>query len=447
MAEGGLQATAGRSGKRGRLSGVGEAGFRICVPQALLVALAALLAILQPDLGLASGAAGDAGPKFRHGVNVTRLFDTPRLKPGAAREYDIPPFKPWRQQVSAAELGRLRGAGFDFIRLPIDPGPFLALAQGERDRALHHLFDFVAAARAADFGVVLDLHPRPDNKDWNAAALLRSLDGDKFERFKSLVVLLAQRLAERGDPRVALELFNEPQRECTRRDGPDWTSFQRELLRAVRAAATDVPVVVTPGCLSSVDGLAHLDADTVAGPHVYLMIHFYEPHAFTHQGASWSPPARLLAGLSFPIEAGDRDAARQATDRWIAAPEGGASKATPEQRQFAERTIDTYFARPVTGATIRERLGVVAAWADRAGLPRSQVMIGEFGVLRSGGIRMAPDPDAARAAWLRAVVSASDELGFSWAVWGYDGAFGIVSEDAERKLEPFTLDALFGPRG
>ena len=420
---------------------VGEAGCKIQLSRALRVAFVACLFALRPAMASAAAEA-----HFQHGINVTRLFDTPRLKPGAAREYDVRPFKPWREQLREAELGGLRGAGFDFIRLPIDPGPFLALPQADRDGALDHVFDFVATARARDFGVVLDLHPRPDSKEWNAAALLQSLEGEKFLRFKAFVVRLGRRLAERGDPQIALELFNEPQRECKRGGAPDWTSFQGELLRAVRAEAASVPVVVTPGCLSSVDGLAHLDPDIVAGAHVYLMIHFYEPHAFTHQGASWSPPARLLAGLSFPIQPGDRDAARLATERWIAGQAGGAAAATPEQRQFAERTVETYFARPVTAATIRERLSLAAAWADRAGLPRNRVMVGEFGVLRSGGIRMTPDPDRARAAWLREVVSASDELGFSWAIWGYDGAFGIVTEGAGRKLEPFTLDALFGLR-
>ncbi|WP_162915223.1 glycoside hydrolase family 5 protein [Desertibaculum subflavum] len=396
---------------------------------------------------IASRAHAEAEAPFGRGINITRLFDTPKLQPGPARAYATPPFGPWRAQVTEAELVRLREAGFDFIRLPIDPGPLLALPEEVRSAAIDQVFDFVAAARAFDFGVVLDLHNRPDNREWNAAAILQSLEGDKFARLQRLVRDLAGRLAARNDPRLALELFNEPQRECVRRQGPDWTAFQPRLVAAARQAGPNVNLVITGGCWSSVDGLASLDVKPL-GPtrHLFLMIHFYEPHAFTHQGASWSAPVRDLAGLDFPIRPAGREAARAATERAVAARKSLSDEAREKIRRSAEGSVENYHKRPVTPARIAERLKIAADWADRSGLSRRQVIVGEFGVLRTGGIRAVADPDRARSAWLRAVVEASESLGFAWAVWGYDGAFGIVESTRNRKLEPFILEALFGSR-
>jgi endoglucanase len=406
----------------------------------LWLALAGILSNAAPAIG------AEAGP-FGRGINITRLFDTPKLQPGPARSYATPPFGPWRNQVTEAELTRLRQAGFDFIRLPIDPGPFLALPDDVRAAAIDQVFDFVAGARAADFGVVLDLHPRPDSREWNAAAMLQSPDSEKFSRLTQLVRDLSARLASRNDPKLALEPFNEPQRECVRRNGPDWTQFQPRLIAAAREAGPSVNLVVTGGCWSSVDGLANLDPAALGSTkNLFLMIHFYEPHAFTHQGASWSAPVRDLAGLGFPIDASGRDAARAATAGAVEKRKDLAGDARDKARVAAERSVDHYHKQPVTPAKIAERLKIAADWADRAGLPRQHVIVGEFGVLRWGGIRAISDPNRAKAAWLRAVVDASEAHGFAWAVWGYDGAFGIVSEGKDRTLEPYTLEALFGGR-
>lgn len=403
-----------------------------------LLSLAAIVGTVQAE---------DAEAPFRRGINITRLFDTPKLQPGPARAYATPPFGPWRAQVSEAELTRLREAGFDFVRLPIDPGPLLALPDDVRSAAIDQVFDFVATARAFDFGVVLDLHNRPDNREWNADAILQSLEGEKFARLQRLVRDLAGRLAGRNDPRLALELFNEPQRECVRRQGPDWTVFQPRLVSVAREAGPEVNLVITGGCWSSVDGLASLDIAAL-GPtrHLFLMIHFYEPHAFTHQGASWSAPARDLAGLDFPIDPAKQEVARAATERAVAARRNLTGEVQERARKSAERSVENYHKRPVTPAKIAERLKIAADWADKAGLPRRRVIVGEFGVLRTGGIRAVADPDRARSTWLRVVVEASENLGFAWAVWGYDGAFGIVESTRNRKLEPFILEALFGSR-
>ena len=53
------------------------------------------------------------------------------------------PFPEWRKTVGEKELADLKAAGFDFVRMPIDPSPFLS----EKSAALHDkLFEEVAAS-------------------------------------------------------------------------------------------------------------------------------------------------------------------------------------------------------------------------------------------------------------------------------------------------------------
>jgi hypothetical protein len=61
-----------------------------------------------------------------------------------------------------------------------------------------------------------------------------------------------------------------------------------------------------------------------------------------------------------------------------------------------------------------------------------------------GGLGMSSADRAARAAWLHDVASVAAARGFGWAVWGYHGGFGIVSNDPSRTLDPDVVSALFG---
>lgn len=393
--------------------------------------------VLTPGV-LASACAAPADEAtFRRGINITRLFDGPLRQPDG---YANPPFPPWTRELDPAELQRLRAAGFDFIRLPIDPGPFLARNDADALRALTPVFDFLQVAIRAGFGVIVDLHPRPGG-EWSPRAILDAPDGPKFARYQAFASQVAARLEASHTNHVVLELMNEPQSACVRMDAPDWTVYQQRLLASVRQRAPALGLVVTGGCLSSIDGLPHLDLHPLHDSNLYVMVHFYEPFVFTHQGASWSPYSKYLAGLRYPVRAADRGATEEATRAWLNRPVLAADGIAAQK---ADSQLNDYFAHPFNGETIGARLDLAARWSDSMGLPRSRVIIGEFGVMdEGGGLGNEPADRAARIAWLHDVASAATSHGFGWAVWGYHGAFGIVSDDSARRLDPDVISALF----
>jgi len=386
-------------------------------------------------------ASAGSAPVFRHGINITRLFDsaTGRKVPGLAAIY-----APWTHEISQGQLQSLRAAGFDFIRLPVDPGPLLSADPDRRREAFDQISDFLAAAMQAGLAVIVDLHPLPQSRNWSPVRILDAPDGPDFTRYMNLAEQFATRLSALRSNRVALELMNEPQRACIEQSGTDWSVFQSTLYSALRKTAPDLALIVTGGCDSSINGLADLNGWRTDDKNIFVMVHFYEPFVFTHQGAAWSPYAKYLAGVRYPARTGDRDATEGATKAWIArlGLNGSASDTAWDR---AQHELEAFFATPFTQAALSERFDIAAQWADRMHIPRDHIIIGEFGVMsEGGGLGTSPEAMAARDEWLHDVASAAARRGFGWAVWGYHGAFGITSETPSRALDPDALRALFG---
>ncbi|MDE1985071.1 MAG: cellulase family glycosylhydrolase [Alphaproteobacteria bacterium] len=378
-------------------------------------------------------------PRFQRGINITRLFDAPIIRDGT---YADPVFLPWTHELSQNELTQLRDTGFNFIRLPVDPGPFITMDNASRAKALSLLSDFLNAAMQSGFAVIVDLHPRLATP-WSPAAILDAPDGPHFAQYEQFAEQLAHYLQTKNTSQLALELMNEPQSSCVRTNGADWTVFQSKLYADIRATVRKLPLVVTGGCYSSVDGLSNLNLQAFPDRNLYVMVHFYDPFDFTHQGASWSPYTRYIAGLRYPVRQQDEASAEAATQAWISHL-GLIGAAYDTAVSQADGQLRSYFSIPYDRSIIDHRFDIAARWADSMRLSHSRIIVGEFGVMNEGGGLGSDGADvAARADWLHDVSSSADAHGFGWAVWGYHGAFGIVSDDPARTLDSSVTAALF----
>src|SRR5437016_603606 len=95
--------------------------------------------------------------------------------------------------------------------------------------------------------------------------------------------------------RVLLEPLNEPEIE----DRDRWNGLQARLIAAIRSAAPRHTIVACGHRYSDMDEL--LASDVVADQNVVYNFHFYSPHIFTHQGATWGTPFwRHLRQVPYP---------------------------------------------------------------------------------------------------------------------------------------------------
>jgi hypothetical protein len=401
-------------------------------------AIASAMIGLPAVAGAAPRNAGTA-IQLRRGMNLWPWFSLTREFPPPRTDYDWPPYQPARAVPTRGDLAALRRAGIDFVRLPVDPGPLLAFS-GERRAAL--IGDIVKAIElvlAQDLSVIVNLHPNTATHHWNADNLVGDIRAPLLTQYISLVREIALRLARLDPTRVALEPLNEPPQSCT---SADWKVIQSELLRTARAAAPQLTLLATGACGSMIPGLEALEP--VDDPNVVYTFHFYEPYVFSHQGAPWmtsEPMYRYLNAVPWPSTAGSKQQTLAAVGARMAA---DTSTPATEKREIAatiERVLTQYFdARPDRGY-IDRHFSRVAAWANKHGIARERILLGEFGALRSDARYVAAAaPDRAR--YIGDVRASCEAAGMPWAFWNFFDGMGLAADDRTHAFDPAIALAL-----
>ncbi|WP_027052282.1 glycoside hydrolase family 5 protein [Mesorhizobium erdmanii] len=406
----------------------------------------ALSTALVPAASLAPLSSAQPAPaatgewRFRRGVNAWPWFALTREFPAPRTDYAWPPFQSQRPVPTPDDLGRLRRTGLDFIRLPVDPGPFLAADATTRAKLLDMLDAAVAATLDAGLGIIVNVQANGATHYWNPDRMVSSTAAPEFEAYRALVGELAGRL-ERFTPGYgALEPVNEPPQSC---DSNVWSNVQAALLTAARASSPSLPLVVTGGCGSMVSGLAALDpAPLAAFEPILFTFHFYEPYLFSHQGAPWmrEPVYRALNNVPWPASAGSLEQtlasvrARMARDTETSEADKKAAYAE------TERVLKVYFDAKPDRWFIDKYLGQARAWADAHGIAPERVIMGEFGALRTDArYTAAPNPDRAR--YIADVRQSAEAAGFPWAFWDLFDGMGMM-DDTTRALDPAMVEAL-----
>ncbi|BCB18978.1 cellulase family glycosylhydrolase [Bosea sp. ANAM02] len=391
---------------------------------------------------LGAGRARAAPPlTLRRGINLWPWFSLTREFPAPRTDYDWPPFQLDRQIPMSRDLAQLRRAGFDFVRIPVDPGPIVAAAPRERALLLDQVMAAVALALGQDLAVVLNLHGNAATHHWNPAYLFGSEAAPGFPAYLAVIAELARRLGRLVPGRVALEPVNEPFQAC---GDAEWERVQKRMLAAARSAAPDLTLVATGACGSMIAGLGPLKAKALAAFEPLLFtFHFYEPYLFSHQGAKWmsEPFYPALNGVPWPASHGSLEATLAAVRARMAVlgqPASGRGAATYRE---TERVLREYFDARPDRPFIEGYLGQVGAWAQREGVAPGRILMGEFGAVRTGaGIAAAAPADRAR--YVRDVRLSAEAMGFPWAFWNLFDVLGLLVDDVSRRLDPAMIEAL-----
>lgn len=391
-------------------------------------------------------------PVFRRGINLARLHSLPtedQSKPGT---FVWPPFDGALATVSDAELERLHGLGFDFIRLPVAPAPFLVQPERRRRVLMDALFGTVRRLQNAGFGVLVDAHPNHTDPNWSAPGILANADGQALKAYSGWLGDIARFLRDRPGEKTALGLMNEPQAECHVAGPGDWTQMQPALYATVRATAPKLAIVLTTGCWSSPDALGHLDMRRYDA-NTLVDVHYYRPHAFTHQGLPFANiPARYISGLAYPGLGADANLTMFRSMQLIKQRQKeGADVPGDAMMQVKDAVVDYYDNPPVVDETyISGHFAAMKRWTDEQKVDPARLIIGEFGAARPPqGMPESPG----RMLWLDHVRRAAEANGFGWAMWDYNAGdgypgFGLVFDNESRKIDPDVVDALgLDPKG
>jgi endoglucanase len=357
------------------------------------------------------------------------------------------PFPEWRKTVGEKELALLKAAGFDFVRMPIDPSPFLS----EKSAALHDkFFEEVAASvdliTKSGLKVIVDLHALPagGNRTIGTKEILQ--DDALFEAHTALVKRMAALLMDHIPESVALELFNEPTIDCDDEGTNDWPAKLKVLHAAARSATSRLTLILSGACWGGSEGLAKLNPKDFADDNVIWSFHSYDPFILTHQGATWTGDFMPhVYGLPFPLHTAGKAELSKTLDEIRAR----IKKDAPKSRRsghlaYLEEEIAKIATPEGLAAALDKPFAIVSDWAKANGINPSDIILGEFGMIRQEYGNPVVTPGKTRAAYVKAMAGRAEAAGFMWSVWSYGGAFGLVDGFDGEKAEGDVVEMVRG---
>jgi endoglucanase len=320
--------------------------------------------ILEPDRGFQKDfpSARSLNARLGVGVNVGNALDAPK-------EGD------WGVTLKSDYFRRIADSGFASVRIPAKfSGHALAASPYTIDTAfMNRVAWAVDEALKNKLLVVLDMHHYDS---------LMAKPVAELPRFLSMWKQIAERFRD-YPPELIFELLNEPR---DRMDAATWNGILSIAIDSLRAAQPGRALVVGTSPWGGVSGLGSLSLPDDGN--LIVAVHYYDPHPFTHQGATF--------------ETGAND--------WL----GTTWRATPAQRASVDNDI----------AFIRD-------WAKDHDRP---IYMGEFGsIIRADSV--------SRALYTEYLSRKFDTAGFSSALWNYSSDFGIV-DDATDAWRTYMSDAL-----
>ncbi len=385
-----------------------SAGARFIGPLRFLAVAAALAAsfffVAQAGYGQSNSESGIAqrhAQRLRHGINLSEWFAQVYDQRGYTKEH----FETWN---TAQDIALIKAMGFDHVRLSVNPQPMFRHGQADRIPAdyLGYLDSAVQMILDHGLAIILDVHPESDFKQKLAT------DDSFVEQFEDYWRQLARHYSTTNPDLVSFEILNEPEFH----DRYRWQGVQAKLAVAIREGAPLHTIIVAGAFWSSENEL--LFFDPLRDSNIIYNFHFYEPHIFTHQGATWSTNyVHYLKELPYPSTPDNVQPVA------VLLPDA------VNRLQAIHYGLDQWNALRIEG-----EIGQVAAWAKRWNV---SVTCNEFGVYRK-----AANPRD-RAAWISDVRTTLEKHGIGWTMWDYSGGFGVVTKQNGQPVpDDVTVKAL-----
>lgn len=349
----------------------------------------------------AASLAVERAAHLRRGINLSGWLLAQGNPPAITKQH-------FDTAITGHDLALIRGMGFDYVRLCIDPGPMFQPGHADQipPEYLAYLDTAVKMILAHGLAVDMDIQATSQFKEQLAS-------GDAFaEEFTDFWRGLARHFASSDPNLVFFEILNEPEL----RDRYRWYGIETEVADAIRQEAPAHTIIAAGARWSDDDDLVFIDP--LRDRNVIYNFHFYESHIFTHQGATWSENYfHFLKGVPYP-----------------STPENVQAAAMEVPGRVHRLAVIRYGMDRWNAQRIDADIAQVADWANHWGVP---VICNEFGVYRKNA-----DPHD-RAAWIHDVRTSLEKHGIGWAMWDYDGGFAVVTKPNGQPVpDALTIRAL-----
>lgn len=263
---------------------------------------------------------------------------------------------------------KIRGAGFQTVRIMMSAFSHMDQYYGLEAGWLQRLDLMVDTALDAGLVVVLDEH---DN--WEPCGKDAAVCGQKLNAFWAQI---ASRYKDKSN-KLVFELLNEPNSVMT---PAVWNAQIKQTLPIIRAFNPVRNIVVGPAMAYAPGLLDKLELPS-SDRHIIVTVHYYEPMAFTHQGAPWAPEIKYT----------------------------GRSWGSDADIKQLDATFDS-----------------VKAWSITWNRP---IWLGEFGAFETA-------PMESRVRYDSAVARAAEARGFAWCYWQFDKDFVVYDIAKDAWVEP-----------
>ena len=344
---------------------------------------------------------------LRHGINLSEWFAQVYDPKGYTKEH----FDSW---TTDTDIALVKSMGFDHVRLSVNPAPMMRHNMADQLPPEYVAYLDAAVKMILNHGlaVIIDVHPDSDFKQ-------KLVQRDEFvEQFSDFWRAIARHYSTYDPEMVYFEILNEPEF----RDRYRWAGVQASLANAIREGAPKHTIIAAGANWSDIPDLVSLTP--LQDPNVIYNFHYYEPHTFTHQGATWGVNYWHFENkLAYPSNM--ENVQKVANDQPDAV----------NRYAVLEYGLDHWDANRIAA-----EIGQAADWAKHWNVP---LTCNEFGVYRR-------DSDAQdRARWLHDVRTALEHDGIGWNMWDFGGrdnsrGFGVVNggTDGSNVPDELTLQAL-----
>jgi aryl-phospho-beta-D-glucosidase BglC (GH1 family) len=268
--------------------------------------------------------------------------------------------KPLERRFSDGDLTLIKSLGLTFVRLPVDMANIYAPDREDllQPEAIELLISGIKRIIGHGLAVNFDLHSISQNEGGSNYSGPVGRDPIFTEKFFLFWEQLAEKLAIFDPDWLLIEPMNEP---VFQGEEHLWPPVQKELISRIRGKLPNHTILATGAFWSKLNTLLRLEP--LDDPEIWYCFHYYEPHIFTHQGATWSSEwvqwLRLVPYPSFP------EAVNQALSR--------------VSREDLKTYLKAYGEERWNDSKIEQQIEKASIWAQKNGV---KLICNEFGAYR-----------------------------------------------------------------